>query len=395
MIMQDNVFIGVGQFGNYVARELEQLGYKVFYINSAREDLERIGALGLENTHLIKGAKGCMKDRALAKEYALDSIEAIINQINSEYSNETVYNFIFSSGGGTGSGVTPTLMGIMKDYYDYKIINAITTTPHEIDITINGNSAICLSEINELQKSGVINSIHILNNDNFTDNVGKINAIFASTLDKYNSITEEIALMHEDKENIIKGSEGDSGEFGELFNDKGITVMLELDHEDNSESFVEELTRALNNSIYATWIKDCNNLGFYTTKNMQNQDNISLLTSEFGIPYKTHTGTTQEGTFIIATGMSWNENIQKKLAKQSVELENARTEQIKKQKQELEKESFEDIDLNALKTKLSQNSSTNLQRKNSNASRNNRQTKTNRMSASQRLQESLAKYRNK
>lgn len=393
MVMQNNVFIGVGQFGNYVARELEKLGYKVFYINSAKEDLERIGVLGYENTHLIKGAKGCMKDRELAKEYALDSMKDIINQINGEYANESIYNFIFSTGGGTGSGVTPTLIDVMHDMYGYKTINAIVVTPHEIDITIDSNSAICLTEIEQLQKDGVINSIHVLSNENYTDNIGKINTIFASTLDRYNSITEEVDMIDEDKEIVIKGSEGDTGEFTELLNNKGITVMIELEHEDNTESFSQALADVLNNTIYATWIKDCNNLGFYTTEANQNQDCINLLTSEFGIPLKTHTGVTKEGTFIIATGMSWNKNIQNKLAKQSSELENQRNEQIKKQQEELAKENTEDVDINALKSRLAKNSNNNIQRKNNMASRDKRTTTKTKMSASQRLEESLAKYR--
>lgn len=392
MIMQNNVFIGVGQFGNYVARELEKLGYKVFYINSAKEDLERIGVLGYPNTHLIKGAKGCMKDRELAKEYALDSMRDIINQVNGEYANELIYNFIFSTGGGTGSGVTPTLMDVMHSMYDYKTINAIVVTPHEIDITIDSNSAFCLQEIQELQKNEVINSVHILSNDNFVNNVGKINTIFASTLDRYNSITEEIDMIDEEKELIVKGSEGDTGEFTELLNHKGITVMVELEHEDDTDSFSEALADALNNTIYAPWIKDCDNLGFYTTEANQNQDCINLLTSEFGIPLKTHTGVTKDGTFIIATGMSWNENIQNRLAKQSTELENQRNVLIEKQKEELAKENNEKIDLDALKLRMSKNSTNNIQRKN-NTVREKRTTTKTRISASQRLNDALAKYR--
>lgn len=388
-MMQNNVFIGVGQFGNYVARELEKLDFKVFYINSAREDLERIGALALENTHLIKGAKGFMKDRDMAKEVALENMKEMINQINSEYSNEPVLNFIFSLGGGTGSGVTPTLMKAMKNYFEYKTINIIVTTPHEEDITIDGNASICLTEIEKLQISGVINSVHKLSNDKFSDNVAKVNSIFASAINRYNKITEEIETVDdEESEIIIKGSEGDTGEFNELFNKEGNTVMIEFEHDDNPDSFSNELSNALNKTIYAPWIKDCKNLGFYTTPSNQNQNSINLLTSEFGIPLKTHTGLTKGGTFIIATGMSWNKNIQNKLAKQSIELENRRNKMIEEQRVELSKEKEEDVDIKALKSRLSKNS--NVQSENTSFTKKvDRRTTKKRVSGSKRLEDAL------
>lgn len=391
MLRDQMVFVGVGQFGNYLCRELEKFGQNVFYINSAREDLERVGVLGLQNTYLIKGSKGCMKDRNLAKEYANDSMVSIINQINGEHSNETIFNFCFSLGGGSGSGLSPELIDVMSQLYPNKTINAIVVEPHEIDITIDSNASLCLKELEELQKDGRLNNIHILSNKNFTDNIAKVNSIFASTIERLCEITEETKEMENDNF-VLKASESDSGEFAELFNDKGNIVMLEFEHDNNPDSFAKEFSEALNDSVYAPWIKDCNNLGFYTTQETQNQDVIALITDEFGIPLKTHTGIIESGSFIIATGMSWNKNIQTSLGKQALELEKRRNEQIAKQKEELEKEGVEDIDLDALESRLNK-ASNNVNRKRTRENTNTRKPQQ-RMSAQDRIKEIMAQ-RNK
>lgn len=390
MLRNQMVFVGVGQFGNYVCREFEKLGHNVFYINSAKEDLERIGALGLQNTYLIKGSKGCMKDRELAKEYAIDSMTTIINQINSEFSNESIVNFCFSIGGGTGSGITPMLIDVMSQLYPYKTINAVIVIPHELDITIDSNASACLKELEQLYNEGKLNNIHKLDNSNFADNIATVNSIFTSTIERYCEITEEIEEVEDNNDLIIKGSESDSGEFSELLNSTGNIVMLEFDNEDNPDSFAKEFSEALNNCIYAPWIKDCKNLGFYTSKANQNQDIISLLTDEFGIPLKTHTGVIKSGSFIIATGMSWNKNIQLNLGKKALELEKKRNEQIEKQKQELEMETIEEVDIDALQSRLSKVTN-NVSKKRTREVPNSRSRQ--KVSAQDRIKDIMAQYK--
>ena len=103
-------FLAVGQAGGNIGLKFEQKGYKVLYINTSREDLDTLGTAKFK--HHIKNGEGSNYDRKKAKEAVINDYEEISKKIIEGLDTEFDYA-IFSSGGGTGSGVAPMLVELI------------------------------------------------------------------------------------------------------------------------------------------------------------------------------------------------------------------------------------------------------------------------------------------
>lgn len=98
--------IGLGACGSNIANLFENKGYNTLYINTSIEDLNVFK--GAHKLH-IKGAEGAAKDRKRVLQLATDTFPDIIQQIESIIAQRYII-VIFSSSGGTGSGLSTPIL---------------------------------------------------------------------------------------------------------------------------------------------------------------------------------------------------------------------------------------------------------------------------------------------
>ena len=97
MLLDYCTFIGVGQAGGNVVRELDLNDIKTFFVNTSLEDLESLNHENSERLFHISGTKGMAKSRDLAKQIIeTDSNHDIIAEtIYKKYANYKIYLFVF------------------------------------------------------------------------------------------------------------------------------------------------------------------------------------------------------------------------------------------------------------------------------------------------------------
>lgn len=188
LIKSSVAFIGIGQMGGNLASEFHQLGYTTFYINSSSIDLATIN-VNKEQKYQIPLAKGCAKNRDLAKEYARNQYEMIKTIIDRNLNNFSHIFICFSAGGGTGGGISPTLLAnLASEISDIKF-GAICALPDiKESVKIKFNACECLKEL--LSIKNILGNIYFIDNNSLYIDGEKrleydqINKIFAEALDR-------------------------------------------------------------------------------------------------------------------------------------------------------------------------------------------------------------------
>jgi len=118
--MKKNIgFITIGQAGGNIGLLFQELGYKVLFMNTSREDLGTLH--GAKHIYHIKNGEGCNKDRDKAKNLIYEDFSAINEQIEQNFKDEEFVYVIFSSGGGTGSGSSPMLIELLIRHSNKKV----------------------------------------------------------------------------------------------------------------------------------------------------------------------------------------------------------------------------------------------------------------------------------
>jgi cell division GTPase FtsZ len=164
-------FIGVGNTGNQIAAiaQTKIADLPVVAINSSQKDLDTIPET--VKKFLITDKKGesqgAGKNRTLAKTYLKDSILALINdqEMKAFCSTLEVVFVCGSTGGGTGSGVTPLLLSALSQIYPDTLFILIGIGPVESEaLTAQVNTLEYLKEL-----YGNIKNVHYMlyDNDNF------------------------------------------------------------------------------------------------------------------------------------------------------------------------------------------------------------------------------------
>ncbi len=94
LLTERMVCVGVGQCGSNMIKELENLGFQAFYINSSLEDLDTINT-NIKNKYHIKNTKGMAKDQRMAKQIVLENNNAdnIAYAIHDQYAMAEIITF--------------------------------------------------------------------------------------------------------------------------------------------------------------------------------------------------------------------------------------------------------------------------------------------------------------
>lgn len=144
-------FVGLGAAGGNIADEMAAKGYPTVAINFSSSDLD-----GLEHVNdklKLLGSEGVGKQRERAMMLMGDNWESTIEFINQKLSKPSVEIIfvLFSTAGGTGSGLAPICLEIMLGSMTDKTIVACPILPDVTEFAANQtNTQEALSQLSQL-----------------------------------------------------------------------------------------------------------------------------------------------------------------------------------------------------------------------------------------------------
>lgn len=172
------LLIGCGKAGNKLINEMMKTDsrYTGLFVNSSYNDMSGLDKFTEEGAFLFSNTNGSGKDRDLAQEYIIGDIQPLVDKI-AAYPMQDVVTVFTSADGGTGSGITPTLIRLLRLTYKEKgldrKINLVAVFPDfSNDDKVGFRNAIDFwNEIMEI-KDECINDIKFIDNskgESFTD----------------------------------------------------------------------------------------------------------------------------------------------------------------------------------------------------------------------------------
>ncbi len=276
-------FIAIGQAGGNIGRLLEEKGYSVLFVNTSEEDLSTLQ--DVKYRYHIPGGEGCNKDRNKAKKLIVDNYENLSKEITEKINRDMLF-VIFSSGGGTGSGVGPMLVDLLCD--DNKTVGAITVLPAQSEsLKTHINSYECFCELTDI--SGMACTF-ILDNDKSADKI-KLNSIFVNMFTRYLDIP--------DKFKSVKGNI-DKAEVAETLKSHGMAIVSSLGETNSS---ISALITSFSKNIFAPVEDD--RVIKYIALSGSDDINIAELEKAVGTPIDTFRTYSDSSTLCMLAGLSY------------------------------------------------------------------------------------------
>lgn len=282
--MKDKIgFIAVGQAGGNIGRLLEVKGYRVLYINTSKEDLDTL--TDVKYKYHIPEGEGCNKDRKKAKQLVINNFEELNQEISAKLDRSLLF-VIFSSGGGTGSGVGPMLMDLLIE--DNKHVGAITVIPGETEsLKSHINAYECFCEMTEIVG---LSSTFILDNNKNPDKL-KINNIFVDMFTRFLDIPYK---YKSERGNI------DRAEIEETLKSHGMAIISVLGENNNS---TPSLISTYDKNIFAPLEHD--EVIKYIALSAPENIKISDLENAVGTPIDTFRTYNNNSTICLLAGLSY------------------------------------------------------------------------------------------
>ena len=272
--------LGMGQCGGNIASLFEQKQYTAVYLNTSKEDLNAIK--GVHKIH-IEGADGAAKDRRKVLQLATESFQNIIEKINSILTQKYIL-VIFSSSGGTGSGLSTPILRYLSQIG--KVCIPIVVLPNE---TVESAKA-CENAYNacaELMAIQGLGATFLLDNSN--DDRFAINQKFVNDFDSFINL----------KNSSMYGNI-DMAERKQILSCPGVSVIGKVS---KARSTASEIMHSLHNGIYA---KIESKIAYYLGISTSNKSlDISSISKEFMGVYDVFSGVSEATTIAIVSGLQW------------------------------------------------------------------------------------------
>ena len=180
-LKQEIRFLLLGAAGANVGQMLEKKGFKTFYVNLAKQDLDLINS---PNKLHIKNGEGASKNRDRAKEILAESIDEVLEILDQQITEKYIFA-VYSLGGGSGSGIGTFLASVMAENPDKKVGLVVILPSMEESLQARINAYEALTEIVQAKKH--LGSIFILDNNTRADKLS-INRTFATLFDSFINI---------------------------------------------------------------------------------------------------------------------------------------------------------------------------------------------------------------
>jgi tubulin-like protein CetZ len=143
--------IGLGQGGSNIANEFSKNGYPTLAINYSQSDLNSCSHI--ERKHLLLGSEGVGKDRSLATKLMQNNWETTVNVVKEQFNHSSIKLIfvVFSTSGGSGSGIAPLVIELLNSELEDKVVVAVPILPHQSESTISHlNTLECIKELSEI-----------------------------------------------------------------------------------------------------------------------------------------------------------------------------------------------------------------------------------------------------
>lgn len=148
-------FIGIGQVGGEFVSIAKEYDYEILAINTAKIDLDGLKTLEKSEKIHLSGYEGAGKDRSIGEEAFEEHQESIIEAIDEKMKHCHVLFPVFSLGGGTGSGVSASLIEKLGKEYEEKVISPICFMPYKTESPrAKMNALECFSEMSCIEEIG-------------------------------------------------------------------------------------------------------------------------------------------------------------------------------------------------------------------------------------------------
>ena len=274
-------FLGIGQAGSNITLGFERLGYSTAYLNTSKEDLDSL-KYAKHKIH-IRGGEGASKNRNAVLKLAAESIDEILSDITSVITQEYVM-LIFSTGGGTGSGLGPAIASYLSGINRKVVIAAVLPDIKESPRTCENAYNTCIDIIN-LQNVG---SVFLLDNSNIEDKFA-LNDIFVKDIDNLLNLN-----------NCSRFGNVDKSEIKTMLTTPGLSIITRQSKAKSTASFI---INGLMNNIYAKIEnKSPVIVGISTTNRSLDFDDIYC---EIGYPYDDFRGVSNINTLCAVCGYQW------------------------------------------------------------------------------------------
>lgn len=237
--------VGIGGCGGNIAEEAQNHGFLSCAINFSQKDLD---AVDVRYKLRLTGSEGVGKNRDDAIRLFQEQWETPVKFIEDHFSNVDAIIFVFSSSGGSGSGVAPLLIDIISNVMSDKVLSAFVVIPDETEATVS--QANCLSTYEELSRLPI--SIFPIDNQQVRKNGLAKNKLFELTNKRTIQLLQK-AVNYTDK--FSKDGNFDKKDFLTVLNTKGIATMSEVDITSIGRN-IELSTEWVSNKIADSWVNN-------------------------------------------------------------------------------------------------------------------------------------------
>lgn len=216
--------IGLGGAGNQIANKASEFDFITGAINFSQSDLD--SAENIELKLRLLGSEGVGKDRNEAIRLIDNNWEMAVNFIKENFSHPStkVIVFAFSTGGGSGSGVSPILLDILQNEMPDKIFVAMPIIPDKSEVLVNQMN--CLSTFEQLSKLDI--AVFPIDNEKvkIQQNVIGKNMLYKIA---NHSVIDILGKIVSYTEKSSKNGNIDEKDLLQIFKTKGIGIMSEVE----------------------------------------------------------------------------------------------------------------------------------------------------------------------
>lgn len=213
--------IGLGGAGGNIADEAKKRGFLTAAINFSQKDLD---AVTVDFKLRLPASEGVGHNRDLAIQLLQNHWKMATDFIQQNFSYTEVVIFAFSTGGGTGSGISPILLDLMSNLMPNTIFVALPILPDDTEVTINQLNTLHVFE--ELSKLNV--AIFPVDNQQITDQHYPIskNRLYKLVNDSTINLIAKLFKYTEEKHS--KNGNFDKRDLLTILSTKGIGTISEI-----------------------------------------------------------------------------------------------------------------------------------------------------------------------
>lgn len=294
------LFLGCGQAGNQILSEIlkKNKRYGGVFINSNYTDLDGLYGVAdnLHNVIIFDGLNGAGRNRDVAKGYLKDQLPLVTDKVL-DYQTRNIINIICSSDGGTGSGIVPNLIRVLKTLTN-KTINLIFVLPNyeTANILSLSNAVDFWNDIfmpqtdkrgNTFKIEDMLNDIKVIDNSKLNGDYKAINKRIADDIDMAYSI------VGKDIEGNIDVADSETVNL-----QKGFSTILSLPQGMNS---TDAIKTAMKDSIFISNLDTTCTYAAISCK--KNEYNKNTLAKELKVTREIYSTYNEKFNVIVQSGI--------------------------------------------------------------------------------------------